>query len=65
MTLFGKFVLCFVTVNFERDCNVQQLEDVEFVLTSVGWNKYQIYLCILFALDTLILYFVQHVVTIL
>ena len=42
--------------NFECDPNVAQLKDEEFLPTFVGWNKFQICLCIYINMRKLFLY---------
>ena len=42
--------------NFECNRNVAQLKDEEFLPTFVGWNKFQICLCIYINMRKLFLY---------
>ena len=51
--------LCLEIGNFEWATNVAQLKDVEFILTPVGWNKFQISLCITFNMRELLFIFCE------
>ena len=63
--LLRVFIAFLLTGNYEWDSNVAQLKDVEFILTSVAWNKFQISLCrpILFFVAKLFLHIVQYIIT--
>jgi hypothetical protein len=54
---FCECTICLVTGNFEWDSNVAQLKDVDFLLLSVSWNKFQLALCIFFNMQKLIFIF--------